>query len=293
MSSPTLPFSIGCAVWAYKDWVGDLFPPASRQADFLRLYSRRLTTVEGNTTFYATPKPEVVQRWADETPSSFRFCFKLPRALSHSGLLAPQMALANDFIARLAPLGARLGPFFLQLPPTYGPAYYADLEQFLAAWPADYPLTVEVRHPAWYEAPDEPRLMTLLDRQVVGRVIMDVRPIKIGAVGDEDAMLLESARERKPDVPMRPLRSANLTLVRYIGNPQLELNDALLDEWAARLAQWLREGTHVYCFMHCPDEARSPALCRALYRRLERLVPLPPLPWDSFPAESAEQTSMF
>jgi uncharacterized protein YecE (DUF72 family) len=48
----TRRFYIGCAVWAYKDWVGELFPPGSKSADFLSLYSRRLTTVEGNTTFY-------------------------------------------------------------------------------------------------------------------------------------------------------------------------------------------------------------------------------------------------
>jgi uncharacterized protein YecE (DUF72 family) len=81
-------FYIGCAVWGYKDWVGELFPPGSKNADFLRLYSQRLTTVEGNTTFYATPRVEVVQRWATETPESFRFCFKIPREISHSGHLA-------------------------------------------------------------------------------------------------------------------------------------------------------------------------------------------------------------
>ncbi len=45
---------IGCAVWGYKDWIGDLFPPGSKSADFLALYSWRLTTVEGNTSFYET-----------------------------------------------------------------------------------------------------------------------------------------------------------------------------------------------------------------------------------------------
>ena len=39
-------FHIGCAVWAYKDWLGELFPPGSKSADFLALYSHRLTTVE-------------------------------------------------------------------------------------------------------------------------------------------------------------------------------------------------------------------------------------------------------
>ena len=48
----TTAFYIGCAIWGYKDWVGDLFPPGSKSGDLLALYSRRLTTVEGNTTFY-------------------------------------------------------------------------------------------------------------------------------------------------------------------------------------------------------------------------------------------------
>jgi uncharacterized protein YecE (DUF72 family) len=43
----------GCAVWAFKDWVGDFYPKGSKAADFLRLYCDRMTTVEGNTIFYA------------------------------------------------------------------------------------------------------------------------------------------------------------------------------------------------------------------------------------------------
>jgi uncharacterized protein YecE (DUF72 family) len=137
------PFYLGCAVWAYKDWVGELFPPGSKSGDFLRLYSRRLTTVEGNTTFYATPKPEIVQRWAAETPESFRFCFKLPREVSHEGPLAAQVEPTRAFVERMAGLGERLGPFFLQLPPGYRADKIADLERWLAAWPQEYRLAVE------------------------------------------------------------------------------------------------------------------------------------------------------
>jgi hypothetical protein len=46
--------------------------------------------------------------------------------------------------------------------------------------------------------------------------------------------------------------------------------------------------------MHCPDEARSPALCRAIQSRLERLGAVPPLPWDSDePPPAPEQLSLF
>lgn len=281
-------FHLGCAIWAYKDWVGDLFPPGSKSVDFLRLYSRRLTAVEGNTTFYATPKPDVVARWAAETPESFQFCFKLPREVSHAGPLARQTELTRSFVERLAPLGPRLGPFFLQLPPTFSPAQRGDLARWLEAWPAEQRIAVEVRHPDWY-GPGEAPLMELLEKHRAGRVVMDVRPIRQddGTGGGR----LDDARERKPDVPMHPLRSGGFAMVRYIGHPEPARNEAWLDEWATRLSGWLAEGTPVYLFMHCPDESRSPALCRAIQARLERLGAAPPLPWDSA-AGAAEQLSL-
>ncbi|MFV9503128.1 MAG: DUF72 domain-containing protein [Oscillochloridaceae bacterium umkhey_bin13] len=199
MSYNTAMFYLGCAVWAYKDWVGDLFPAGSRSADFLRLYSRRLTTVEGNTTFYALPSPEMVARWVAETPESFRFCLKLPRTISHEGPLVQQLATTEIFLNRVAPLGPRLGPCFLQLPPGYGPAQRGDLARWLAAWPQQYQLSVEVRHPDWYEPAGAALLMELLERYGVGRVVMDVRPIRQPDEPDIEAVL--GARNRKPVVP--------------------------------------------------------------------------------------------
>ncbi|HEX9372927.1 MAG TPA: DUF72 domain-containing protein [Roseiflexaceae bacterium] len=284
-------FSIGCAVWAHKDWLGDLFPPGSRSADFLRLYSRRLTTVEGNTTFYAIPKADVVSRWADETPADFRFCFKLPREISHAGPLAAQIEPARAFVERMSGLGERLGPFFLQLPPGYRASMIDDLERWLAGWPQEYPLAVEVRHADWYAPKGEAALMALLERHGVGRVLMDVRPLSAGPLPGAEVDLRQ-ARDRKPDVQLHPLRSGGLALVRYIGHPDPVLNEPLLDEWAARVAGWLADGTQVYFFMHCPDERRSPALCRAFQRRLERIAAVPPLPWDALD-HGPEQATMF
>jgi uncharacterized protein YecE (DUF72 family) len=284
-------FYIGCAIWGYKDWVGDIFPPGSKSGELLALYSRRLTTVEGNTSFYAVPNPEVVQRWAAETPESFRFCFKIPRELSHSGHLARKTGETLAFVERMAALGPRLGPFFLQVPASYGPAQLDDLGGWLAAWPQGYRVAVEVRHNDWYAAPGEGALMRLLEQHRAGRVLMDVRPLSAGPLpGAEEN--LQRARDNKPDVPLHPLRSADFALVRYIGHPDLALNEPLLDEWAARIADWLAEGTQVYFFMHCPDERRSPALCRAFQQRLARLADVPPLPWDALD-RGMEQARLF
>jgi uncharacterized protein YecE (DUF72 family) len=284
-------FYLGCAVWGYKDWVGDLFPPGSRNADFLSLYSRRLTTVEGNTTFYATPKVEVVQRWAQETPEDFRFCLKLPREISHEGPLAAKIELTQAFITRMSGLGERLGPFFLQLPPGYRADKIGDLKQWLAAWPKDRRLAVEVRHDDWYTEPHELALMELLGRYNAGRVVMDVRPLSAGPLPGAN-IDLQAARDRKPDVPMHPLHSSGLALIRYIGHPTPDLNEPLLDEWAERVAGWLESEIEVFFFCHCPDERRSPALCRAFQARVEKRISVPPLPWNLLD-EGMQQATLF
>ncbi|MFO7169208.1 MAG: DUF72 domain-containing protein [Chloroflexota bacterium] len=285
-------FYIGCAVWGYKDWVGELFPPGSRSADFLALYSRRMTTVEGNTTFYAVPKPEVVRRWAAETPEGFRFCFKLPRDISHEGPLAAQAEATRAFVERMSGLGERLGPFFLQLPPGYRADKLADLERWLAGWPAEQRVAVEVRHDDWYREPAETQLMELLERHSAGRVLMDVRPLGAGPLpgADED---IQRARDNKPDVPLHPLRSGGFALIRYIGHPERALNAPFLDEWAERVAQWLSEGTDVYFFCHCPDERRSPGLCRDFQARLEKVADVPPLPWNELDGGEVQQEMLF
>jgi uncharacterized protein YecE (DUF72 family) len=284
-------FYIGCAVWGYKDWLGELFPRGSKSADFLSLYSRRLTTVEGNTSFYATPGVETVKRWAAETPETFRFCFKLPREVSHEGALAAQIKTTREFVERMAPLGQRLGPFFLQLPPGYRADMIDDLERWLAAWPHEQRLAVEVRHDDWYSEPYETALMNLLSRYNAGKVVMDVRPLDAGPLPGADVDL-QRARDRKPDVPMHPLVSGGIALIRYIGHPIPELNAPLLEDWTERVAQWLKQGTEVYFFAHCPDERRSPALCRELQHRLEKRTNIPRLPWDALD-DGLQQATLF
>lgn len=91
-------FYLGCAVWSYKDWVGNLYPPKSQPREFLNLYSQRFTTVEGNTTFYAIPSAETIKKWVEQTPPGFKFCPKLHRQITHQGLLTPHIPKAIAFL---------------------------------------------------------------------------------------------------------------------------------------------------------------------------------------------------
>ena len=285
----TRNFFLGCAVWAYKGWLGDFFPPNSRAADFLRLYSQRLTAVEINATFYGVPSRETVLRWADETPPGFQFCPKLPRDLTHTGLLQPSLPGALQFGRLMQALGDRLGPIFVQLPPQYGPARLNDLRAFLSAWPQhEIPLAVEVRHPDWFREPHSSALILLLEKGGVGRVLLDTRPIYEGP--DDPQMGHE---RRKPKLPLHPSVTAPYSLVRFISHPQRERNRPFLEEWLTRIQQWLQQGTQIYFFVHCPIEDHSPGTARYFQTLLEqRKIPVPPLPWNTIPA-APTQLSLF
>src|SRR5512140_2250146 len=110
---------LGCPIWSFKGWVGNFYPAGTKAPAYLHEYARRLTAIEGNTTFYAVPAEKTIEQWAAATPETFRFCFKIPKAISHSGTLADRVDAAHELIRILGQLGTRLGPLFLQLPPRY------------------------------------------------------------------------------------------------------------------------------------------------------------------------------
>jgi len=288
---------LGCPIWTYKGWVGSLFPKGTKSGDYLFEYARRLNTVEGNTTFYAVPSQETLERWSAETPEDFRFCPKVPRTISHAGGLVQHIEAADEFVERMSYLGTRLGPMFLQLPPRYSPAFFEDLKAFLEVWPNKARLAVEVRHPDWFDKSHHNALNELLSELGMGRVIIDTRPIRDLR---QDKILkgsvylrLLQARERKPDLPALAVRTTDFTLLRYIGHPNMEQNLPILDEWAGHLASWLEGGAEAYVFCHCPDERMDPWLCRELHSRIAAQVPIPPLPWDEASSDTYTQGTLF
>ncbi len=284
-------FYIGCPMWGYKEWVGNFFPAHTPASDFLRLYSRRLTTVEGNTVFYALPSVETIARWSHETPPTFRFCPKVSRSISHASRLESSRAETLLLVERMRGLGTRLGPMFLQLPPSFGPVQLPQLEAFLNFWPTDVRLAVEVRHPDFYTEQHAPTLNALLGRYNAARVMMDTRPIRTGPAQEQGVL---QARERKPDLPLQIAITTNFTFMRYIGHPRMEVNEPFLDSWAQQLAEWLKQGVTLYVFCHCPFEVHSPAICATLYQRVSALVPLPPLPWQQVQSDiGPEQARLF
>ncbi|HEY1014265.1 MAG TPA: DUF72 domain-containing protein [Herpetosiphonaceae bacterium] len=278
---------LGCAVWGHRPWVGGFLPTGIRPAEMLRAYGQRLTTVEVNSTFYALPDQATVERWAEDTPPGFRFCPKVSRDVSHGGKLAGTEAATELFAGRIRSFGDRLGPAFIQMPPTYGPDMLDDLAGWLERWPADLRLAVEVRHREWFTAAGAAALDTLLNERRHGRVVVDVRPINTGATSDP---IIVAARVKKPNVPLHTAVTAPWSLVRFMGHPEAAINAPLIEEWAGRLKTWSELSVESYVFMHCPVEDLSPEWCRMLADRLIEAGAPAPIP---DPPAPLRQASMF
>jgi uncharacterized protein YecE (DUF72 family) len=288
---------IGCPIWSFKGWVGNFYPKGTKAAEFLHEYARRLTTIEGNTTFYAVPAQKTIENWVEQTPQTFRFCLKVPKAISHNGKLMDYMDRALEFVQVMKPLGPRLGPMFLQLPPSYSPRLMDDLAKFVKAWPKGVQLGVEVRHLDWFEPPHRESLNQLLSEHDMARVVIDTRPIRslqgdAALEGSTYESLLE-ARDRKPDVPVFLERTADFVFLRFIGHPELEQNFPLIDEWVEYLVKEMKQGATAYVFCHSPENLTAPHICREFQRRLEARIEVPPLPWNQLRSDLPEQPSLF
>jgi uncharacterized protein YecE (DUF72 family) len=280
-----MPISLGCAVWSYPGWMGEVYPPKTPAAEFLRVYSNFFPAVEGNTTFYAIPNRQIIDRWIAQTPAGFRFCLKFPRSITHNGSLAPSIFAAQAFITQMQALGDKLGVMFIQLPPHYAPDQLADLAVFLTALPRqDLDLALEVRHLDWFKSPHQEQLSELLTKLNVGRVILDTRSIYAA-----DRTLGSIVPCKKPNVPLALSLTAPFSLIRYVSHPIQAANQVWLEDWADRLQSWLDLDTQIYLFVHCPIEARSPINARYLQQIFTRsgisLAPLPPNPTADLPVQ--------
>lgn len=288
---------LGCPIWSFKGWVGNFYPKGAKPPEFLREYAKRLNTIEGNTTFYAVPAPKTIESWIEQTPESFRFCLKIPKAISHNGKLADYIDRAHQFVETMRPLASRLGPMFLQLPPGYSPRLLPDLTTFLDAFPKDIRLGVEVRHLDWFDEPNRNALNKLLADHDMARVVIDTRPIRnlagdASIKGSAYESLLE-ARERKPNVPVFEEVTTDFTFLRFIGHPELGQNKAWMEEWVPRIIDQLSAGKDAYVFCHTPDNLQAPYIAREFHQRIAGQIKLDPLPWEDASSDVFEQGTLF
>jgi uncharacterized protein YecE (DUF72 family) len=278
---------LGCPVWAHAPWRGSLFAKATKSADFLASYAQFFNAVEGNSTFYALPSTAQIANWRAAVPDSFRFCLKFPRQISHDLKLQHATRETQEFLQRIAPLGARLGPLLLQLGPSFAPVDLPILDQFLDAISRDFAVCVEVRHPLFFYnqnhtpsnfsqfeevLPAEMALNALLARHGSHRCHFDTQCVHRSL--ETDASTLEAQR-RKPKLPRRTQVVGTRTMLRIVGQNKLLDTEADISVWASNLCQLLVQNNapEIYAFTHTPDDLYAPQMAQALYRAMRAQLP--------------------
>lgn len=243
-------YILGTPAWAHKEWVGLIYPPKTKPADYLYHYSRAYGCIELNTSHYRIPTPEQTLKWREQVPESFRFCSKVFQEISHRRHGLADRALLSLWYEHLEALQGNRGPCFLQLPPHFDYSHKALLFQFLQQWPRNYQLALEFRHPSWLQNRQIlPALTEYLQSRGIGLVITDV-------AGRRDILHTSV--------------SAPFTMIRFIGNDLHPSDTVRMHDWAARLKKWSDAGLNqVYFFVHEPDDIRAPEMTQIAIKALQ------------------------
>ena len=232
-NSKPIFFHIGTTGWAEKEWVGSIYPKGTKPADYLSHYSKFFDSIELNTTHYQIPDPLKIERWYDKSAPDFKFCPKLPRAISHHKGLGSGTENVLLFCQSISGLKEKLGPCFLQLPPYFSPDNLDILETFFKAWPKEIALHVEFRHDDWFLKPTMDKLSELLINHQKGIVMTDV-------AGRRDVLTIGATKD--------------VIFIRFVGNLGHPSDRERLKQWVIALSEWVDAGIQeIYFFLHQPQ----------------------------------------
>jgi uncharacterized protein YecE (DUF72 family) len=262
----------GMAQWQHPAWVNWLYPSSLPAAERIARYSQVFSTVEVGSTFYTKVDQAQLLRWYSVVSDDFRFAFKAPQTVTHRLFDRPWRDIVEDwrvFMASLQPLQSKLGPTMLQFPAACDERLLERIMLLCDLWDLSAPLSVETRHLVYFDKTGhESLLLKGLAEKGVNRVIMDSRPVfSTQAYCDS----LVDAQKKKPRVPCHPVATSSHPVVRFIGHPDLPLNDKWLDQWAVKLAQWLAAELTPTVFVHSSDNIAAPTLAATLDQRVQRL----------------------
>ncbi|WP_259070451.1 DUF72 domain-containing protein [Mucilaginibacter sp. X4EP1] len=252
-----LQVHVGCAKWGRKEWVGQIYPPKTKDANFLDEYVKHFDCIELNATFYNIYSPEIIAKWRDkaEKNSEFKFCPKFSQMISHIRRLKNADELTTQYYKGIMAFGDKLGPLFLQLGDNYTPKSFPDVKTYLENLPKDVPLFLEIRHKEWFSVKENSdQLFNLLRELNIGAVITD-------ATGRRDVVHMNLPTPH--------------TFIRFVGNGLHPTDYARVDEWVDRITQWKEMGLQsVWFFMHQHDEQYSPKLADYVVDELNKRLGL-------------------
>jgi uncharacterized protein YecE (DUF72 family) len=245
---------LGCAKWGRKEWLGELYPKGTKAGAFLDHYVQHFNSIELNATHYRSFPAATIAGWsARANVNGFRFCPKVPKAISHYGSLSTTriQESTDKFLSGIVAFEDHLGPVFLQLSDKFSPAQKDNLYAYLKTLPKNIQFFAELRHPAWFaDQAHKKELLANLQTLNAGLVITDT-------AGRRDCVHMEL-----------PVSKA---FIRFVGNNLHPTDYTRIDAWIKRIKKWLNKGLQeLYFFMHQPDETFSPRLCQYVAEQMNK-----------------------
>ncbi|MEA2718139.1 MAG: hypothetical protein QOJ39_3 [Candidatus Eremiobacteraeota bacterium] len=199
-----------------------MYDAGTRPEGYLREYADEFRSVEIDSTFYGTPQPDRVRKWAAQVPDGFTFALKLPREITHDRRLLGSRKLVEEFVASALEFEDKLEAILIQTAPDFVPAEIDAVEEFMRELPAGPRWAFEVRDRDWFHGEPHQRLRDALGTHGVALAVSD------GPFVSLETMLHEL---RRP--------TASHAYIRWLGTREsVPRFDQLVIDRAAQIAQW-------------------------------------------------------
>ena len=243
---------IGCAKWGRQEWIGKIYPPKTKEKDFLQHYVHHYNCIELNATHYKIYGAAGILKWAKQAAGlDFKFCPKMYQGVTHRGSLKGKNFITAEFLRGITAFEEHLGPVFVQVSDSFSPNRKEELFDFLKSLPKDMQFFLEVRHPAWFAK-----------ENVRNEMFSFLRDNNFGAVVTDTAGRRDCAHMHL---------TIRKTFIRYVGNSLHKTDYTRIDAWINRMKHWLDKGLEeLYFFMHMHDEATSPELTVYLVDKMNK-----------------------
>jgi len=220
---PVTKVYVGCAKWGIPEWVGKIYPPKTREKDFLKQYVEHYNSIELNATHYKIIGAKGIRNWAEKAKGrDFKFCPKMFQGVTHRGSLKGKNFITNEFFRGIVAFEEKLGPVFVQVSDTFSPKRKEELFAYLDSLPKDLQFFLEVRHPGWFAREIErDDLFTFLREHNIGAVITDT-------AGRRDCAHMHLTLPK--------------AFIRFVGNSLHPTDYTRIDRWVQRMKHWLDNG---------------------------------------------------
>src|SRR5678809_871153 len=241
---------LGCAKWGRAEWVGKIYPPKTKEKNFLQHYVEHYNCIELNATHYKIYGAAGISNWKEKAKGKdFLFCPKMYQGVTHRGTLKGKEFLTREFLRGVQAFEENLGPTFVQVSDTFSPNRKDDLFKFMLSLPKEMQFFLEVRHPAWFSKEKEREgLFSFLSDNNIGAVITDT-------AGRRDCAHMHLT------IPK--------AFIRYVGNSLHKTDYTRCDAWVQRIKYWLGNGLQeLYFIMHMHEEATAPELTAYIVNKL-------------------------